>query len=158
MRWSLVVALVAAVAGCTNASDTPTVNGDAGAIAEIGAQYVAARGCPMCHESRGYDTLAGSVTAVEGTFAYPANLTPDRATGIGGWADAQIIRAIRYGVDNGNEELCPTMPRFDGMGDTEAQAIVAYLRSLPSVTNAVPESYCPPVKPSPGPDMAMPAM
>ena len=55
-----------------------------------------------------------------------------------------------------NAELCPTMPRFDAIGDVEADAIVAYLRSLPAVTHAVAPSMCPPVKPPPGPDMAMP--
>jgi hypothetical protein len=150
------VAAVLAVAACSSSSTT--VNGDAGALAEIGAHYVEQRGCPMCHQTTNKHTLSGNVDAVAGTFAYPANLTPDRATGIGGWADAQIIRAIRYGFDDENEELCPTMPRFDGMGDVEAEAIVAYLRSLSPVTHAVPESYCPPVKPSPGPDMAMPDM
>jgi len=154
MRWLWLAALAA---GACSSSGT-SINGDAGALAEIGAHYVDERGCAMCHQARGKGTLAGNTTAVTGTFAYPANLTPDRTTGIGGWADAQIIRAFRYGFDDENQELCPTMPRFDGIGDVEAQAIVAYLRSLPSVTNAVPESYCPPVKPPPGPDMAMPDM
>ena len=154
MRWFYVAALVAA--GCS--SSGTSVNGDAGALAEIGAHYVEQRGCPMCHQAKGMSTLSGNALAVEGTFAYPGNLTPDRTTGIGGWADSQIIRAIRYGFDDENAELCPTMPRFDGMGDVEAQAIVAYLRSLPAIEHEVPESYCPPVKPEPGPDMAMPNM
>ena len=89
-------------------------------------------------------------------MAYPANLTPDRTTGIGGWADEQIIRAFRYGIDHDGNELCPTMPRFPDIGDVEASAIVAYLRSLPSVTHVVSPSMCPPLKPLPSPDMAMP--
>jgi hypothetical protein len=155
MRWFLLVALAAG--GCSDGS--VLVNSDAGALAEIGQRYVEQRGCPMCHQTSKKDgILAGNTAAVAGTFAYPANLTPDRTTGIGGWADSQIIRAIRYGFDDENAELCPTMPRFDGMGDVEAQAIVAYLRSLPAIEHEVPESYCPPVKPEPGPDMAMPNM
>ncbi len=115
------------------------------------------RGCPTCHQAGGgAGTLAGNVVAVQGTTAYPANLTPDRTTGIGGWADEQIIRAFRFGVDAHDAELCPTMPRFDAIGDVEAAAIVAYLRSLPPVTHAIPASLCPPVKPPPGADMAMP--
>ena len=77
-------------------------------------------------------------------------------TGIGGWADEQIIRAFRYGIDTDNAELCPAMPRYPTIGDVEARAIVAYLRSLPAVERAIPDSMCPPVKPTPGPDMAMP--
>jgi hypothetical protein len=54
------------------------------------------------------------------------------------------------------------MPRFDGsdpaqpaMTDVEANAIVAYLRALPAVKRAIPESQCPPIKPPVG-DLAMP--
>jgi len=151
MRWWCLAAIV--VAGC---SSSQTTNADAGAIAAIGAQFVQQRNCPMCHQSSGAGTLSGSDVAVPGTSAFPTNLTPDRTTGIGGWADEQIIRAFRFGVDSQGAELCPTMPRFDTIGDVEANAIVAYLRSLPAVTHAVPPSMCPPVKPQPGPDMAMP--
>jgi hypothetical protein len=150
MRWCCVFAIV--LGACSSARST---NGDAGTHAAIGAEFVLQRGCGRCHDG-GVGTLAGNDVAVAGTSAYPANLTPDRTTGIGGWADEQIIRAFRYGVDNQGAMLCPTMPRFDGIGDVEASAIVAYLRSLPSVTRTVPPSECPPLKPVPGPDLAMP--
>ena len=153
MRWWCLAAIL--VGGC---SSSHSINGDAGPEAAIGAEFVEQRGCPTCHQERGgFGTLAGNDVAVTGTEAYPANLTPDRTTGIGGLADEQIIRAFRYGVDHDDNELCPTMPRFDAIGDVEAQAIVAYLRSLPSVTRAIPLSMCPPIKPPPAPDMAMPA-
>jgi hypothetical protein len=43
--------------------------------------------------------------------AVPApNITPDRETGIGGWSDAQIERAIRDGVDHEGHTLFPIMP------------------------------------------------
>ena len=150
MRWWYLAALT--LAGC---SSSPATNGDAGPMAAIGAEFVQQRRCPTCHQSNDRrTTLAGDVGAVQGTLAYPANLTPDRATGIGGWADVQIIRAFRYGIDIHGAPLCPTMPRFDGIGDVEANAIVAYLRSLPAVTRAIPGSYCPPVKPPPAVDLA----
>jgi mono/diheme cytochrome c family protein len=153
MRWWCLAALLAG--GC---SSSQSIDVDAGPQAAIGAQFVAQRGCAMCHQqSGGYDTLSGNDIAVKGTSAYPANLTPDRTTGIGGWADEQIIRAFRYGIDANGVELCPTMPRFDGIGDVEANAIVAYLRSLPSATREIPGSMCPPIKPVAGVDMAMPA-
>ena len=150
MRWWCLAAIL--VAAC---SSSHAVDGDAGPQAAIGADFVQKRGCPTCHqESGGFGTLAGSDVAVTGTTAYPANLTPDRTTGLGGWADEQIIRAFRYGVDHDENELCPTMPRFDAIGDVEADAIVAYLRSLPPVTRMIPPSMCPPIKPEPSPDMA----
>jgi Cytochrome c len=152
MRWLCLAAVV--LGGCSSSQKSV---GDAGPEAAIGEEFVAKRGCPMCHQSDQGGTMAGSIGPIAGTFAYPANLTPDLTTGIGGWADEQIVRAFRFGVDDGNVELCPTMPRFDSIGDVEASAIVAYLRSLPAVMRAIPKSVCPPIKPTPGADMAMPA-
>jgi mono/diheme cytochrome c family protein len=152
MRWWYLAAIV--LGGCSSSQST---NGDAGTEAAIGQQFVVKRGCPMCHQSDQGGTMAGSLGPIAGTFAYPANLTPDVVTGIGGWADEEITRAFRFGVDDENVELCPTMPRFDTIGDVEARAIVAYLRSLPPVMRVIPESLCPPIKPTPGADMAMPA-
>lgn len=150
MRWlALPVVLVA---GC-NGSHASTVDG--GDAARAGAAFVQQRGCPTCHQAPGSAVLAGATDPVAGTMAYPANLTPDRMTGIGTWADIQVVRAIRYGLAADGTELCPTMPRFDTMGDVEADDIVAYLRSLPAVVNPIPPSMCPPIKPPPAPDMAM---
>lgn len=152
MRSWTCAAAALLLAGCSDGSSS-SVTG----AALVGKSYVAERGCPTCHEPSDHaGTLAGDLAPVKGTLAFPANLTPDRATGIGGWADIQIVRAMRFGVDDEGEELCLTMPRFSAMGDAEAATIVAYLRSLPPVTRAIPESNCPPIKPPPGPDMAMP--
>jgi hypothetical protein len=152
-RAAIVLAGCALVGG--GCSSSRSINGDAGTQAAIGAEFVLERGCGRCHDGSA-GTLAGNDVAVAGTSAFSGNLTPDRTTGIGGWADEQIIRAFRFGVDNSGAELCPTMTRFEDIGDVEAAAIVAYLRSLPSVTHAVPPSMCPPVKPPPAPDMAAP--
>jgi hypothetical protein len=129
----------------------------------IGKRYVAERGCADCHQSadKSAGILSGQTTPQPGTMAYGSNLTPDVATGLGGWADIEIVRAMRDGVDKEQMPLCPTMPRFDGslggipaMTDLEANAIVAYLRSLPAVSSAIPKSVCPPIKPPELPDMS----
>jgi hypothetical protein len=156
MRWLVVVASLAFGAlGCNHGARAYDLDG--GDLVVVGAAFVEQRGCATCHQpSDGSGTLAGDRAPLTGTLAFPANLTPDRQTGIGGWADVQIVRAVRYGVDNQGAELCPTMPRFSAMGTLEADAIVAYLRSLPSVAHMIPDSNCPPVKPLPMPDMALP--
>ena len=147
-RWIWAAALV----GCSDGGG-PAVSGSA----LVGASFVQKRGCPTCHEpSDGAGTLAGDLAPVKGTLAFPANLTPDRTTGLGGWADIQIVRAMRFGVDNQGVTLCPTMPRFEAIGDEEAATIVSYLRSLPPVMRQIPDSSCPPIKPPSPPDMAVP--
>jgi hypothetical protein len=61
---------------------------------------------------------------------------------------------MRYGVDIHGLPLCPPMPHFDGsdptqpfMTDVEANAIIAYLRSLPPLERKIPSSTCLPLKP-----------
>ena len=73
-----------------------------------------------------------------GTIA-AANLTPDPATGLGEWSEAEIVRAIRSGEDADGEVLAPVMPYewFHGMADSDALAIARYLKSLPPVPNDV---------------------
>jgi hypothetical protein len=80
--------------------------------------------------------------AQPGTRAYGPNLTLDQDTGVGSWSDAQLATAIRAGIDDEGATLCNVMPHFGNLGDTEAAAIVAYLRSLPPVAHAAPETDC----------------
>jgi hypothetical protein len=157
MRWRPLVASCAVAAGAAACSAGRAYDLDGGDLARAGAAFAQQRGCGACHEPSDHaGTLAGQLTPVAGTQAYGSNLTPDRTTGLGGWADIAIVRAIRFGVDDGDAPLCPAMPRYPDVGDAEAQALVAYLRSLPAVSRMVPPSQCPPIKPTPPPDMATP--
>jgi mono/diheme cytochrome c family protein len=72
-------------------------------------------------------------------FAAP-NLTPDVETGLGGWSDAEIARAIREGIDRDGNAL-EVMPAFNYhvMSDADIAAVIAYLRSLPPVDKEIPE-------------------
>jgi mono/diheme cytochrome c family protein len=69
------------------------------------------------------------------------NITPDVETGIGGWTDGEIARAIREGVSRDGEALFPIMPWFmyTGMSDEDVAAVIAYLRSQPPVASFRPE-------------------
>jgi mono/diheme cytochrome c family protein len=115
-------------------------------IAE-GKMEVIEHGCPTCHEPKesGVGTLAGQTTPQPNTKAYPANLTPDKETGIGDFTDDQIVHAILHGIDDEDEALCPPMPHFvdEDLPEDEAREIAAYLKSLPAVHHEVPESTCP---------------
>jgi mono/diheme cytochrome c family protein len=70
---------------------------------------------------------------------YSTNLTPDVETGIGGWTDGEVIRAIREGVSKDGHALFPLMPypNYAKMSDEDVEAIVAYLRTLKPVKNKV---------------------
>lgn len=74
---------------------------------------------------------------------YAANLTPD-VTGIGEWSFEQFKKALtegKYkGMDN-NRMLLPPMPwaNYRKIADDDIRAIFAYLKSLPAVSNQVPQ-------------------
>ncbi len=61
-----------------------------------------------------------------------ANITPDRETGIGGWTDDEIERAIARGVGRDGSALMPPMAYgyYANITDADLDAIVAYLRSM----------------------------
>ncbi len=77
-----------------------------------------------------------------GGKVYTSNLTPDIETGIGSWTDEQIKVAIRSGQKPDGRILVPVMPyrNFNTMADSDLDAVVAYLRSIPAVKNKVSES------------------
>ncbi|MBI3159922.1 MAG: cytochrome c [Chloroflexi bacterium] len=71
---------------------------------------------------------------------FSKNLTSDVETGLGGWTDEEIKTAIRTGVSRDGLHLFPIMPYpwFNSMADSDLDAIVAYLRTVPAINNAVP--------------------
>jgi hypothetical protein len=77
----------------------------------------------------------------DGHVLNPPNLTPDRETGLGAWSDAEIIRAIRTGVERSGRLLNPVMPyavAFHTMTNQDAVDLVGFLRSLRPVKRSWP--------------------
>jgi mono/diheme cytochrome c family protein len=118
-------------------------------------------GCGNCHTPQGPNgpaagkALAGGTRFEEPAFtALASNITPDPDTGIGKWTDAQIALAIREGRRPDGSLIGPPMPfgLYRGISDNDVAAIVAYLRSVPAVKNAVPRTQYPfPLPPAWGP-------
>ncbi len=79
-----------------------------------------------------------------GVFVGP-NLTPDKATGLGNWTDAQIVNAITKGQTPQGRMLAPVMPwhGYAALTSSDALAIAAYLKSLPAVSHQVPGPFGP---------------
>lgn len=71
-----------------------------------------------------------------------ANLTPDVETGVGGWTDGELMRAIREGIGKDGRALFPMMnyPNFRMLPDDDVLAIIAYVRAAPPIRNALPKS------------------
>lgn len=73
----------------------------------------------------------------EGHVMYTPNISPDPTTGIGNWTEAKFIKALKYGVIDGQDALRYPMVPFAQVTDKEAGAIYAYLRSIPAISNEV---------------------
>jgi mono/diheme cytochrome c family protein len=94
-------------------------------------------------KSAGY--LGGGIAMPDlgGKLVRTANITPDAGTGIGRWTEAEFRRALKEGIRPDNRPLRYPMVPFRPLADEEADAIFAYLRSVPAVRNRVepPEPY-----------------
>jgi mono/diheme cytochrome c family protein len=99
--------------------------------------------CVDCHSSTGQlpldggneNLLAGGPPLGE---VYAPNLTP--AGPLKDWTDAEIIRAMREGIDNRGRPLVvmPSMALHNA-SDADISDILAYLRSQPAVTHELPQ-------------------
>jgi mono/diheme cytochrome c family protein len=117
--------------------------------------------CGNCHTPKGPQGdlpgqhLAGGFELEEdfGTWITP-NITSDPDAGLGRWTDDEIVRAIREGRGRDGKTLGPPMPfeLYRRLADSDVRAMVAYLRTVPPVRNAVPRSqYKIPLPPAYGP-------
>ena len=104
--------------------------------------------------------LAGNPTFIKlpnGDALPTRNLTND-ATGLMNRTDAEIKNMFQNGVRptaTGSEPLNPTMPYyiFHNMDADDADAIVAYLRTVPGVNNAIPRRSASFDVPAPAPPL-----
>jgi mono/diheme cytochrome c family protein len=118
------------------ASAAPAAEPDAVAR---GAYLAAAAGCEQCHTDadHGGQRYAGGrqLPSEFGTITTP-NLTPDRATGIGGWSDADFSRAMRWGIAPDDSHYVPSFPFvfYNRLSERDLSDIKAFLGSLPAVS------------------------
>lgn len=65
--------------------------------------------------------------------AYSRNITSHRRSGLGGWTDGEIKRAISRGIGRDGRRLQPPMayPWYAGLSQQDLEAIVAWLRTVP---------------------------
>ena len=124
--------------------------------------------CGGCHHAfgpnmqpiAGRELSGGRVFAERGMRAVAPNITQDRETGIGAWTDAGIAAAIRDGHRPDGSLIGPPMPveSYRGIADRDLAALVAWLRTVPPVRNAVAErsAYPFPLTPHGGPVTAVP--
>jgi mono/diheme cytochrome c family protein len=118
-----------------------------------GRYLVAFAGCADCHSPTddkgaplpGMDFAGGKEFHMPtGGVVRPANITPDKETGIGSWSKTQFFEAIRKYKDKPlgpveTNTFATVMPyaTFSMMTDHDLSAVYAYLRTLKPVKNNV---------------------
>jgi mono/diheme cytochrome c family protein len=125
--------------------------------------------CGNCHTPRakgGVFDMSKQLSGGPQVFDEPAfvvrgsNITPDKETGIGSWSEDDIKKALQEGVRPNGTPLAPIMPYafLKILTPRDLDAVVAYLKSIPAVSNKVQ----PPVyrasshaSPPPGAEKAM---
>jgi mono/diheme cytochrome c family protein len=160
--WHVVVVAAALAVGCGDNGDKP----GADASTDGTTQSQAARGqyimnvlaqCTFCHTPllpngmRDLDKLLSGVDCffdvdpADGVGCISTrNLTND-ATGLKNATDAQIKMAFQQGIRTDGKKLAPVMPYwiFHNMSDADADAVVAYLRTVPGVSHTVKANEAP---------------
>ena len=109
-------------------------------VIEHGRYMATAADCTACHTANGRQPFAGggALETPFGTLLAP-NITPDVATGIGGWTDDEFVDAVRNGIGHGGIHLYPAMPYtyYTKMTRADVIAIRAYLDTVQPVRNVV---------------------
>jgi len=99
------------------------------ALVTRGAYLAKAGDCIACHTAPKGKPFAGGLpmTTPMGKI-YTTNITPDPATGIGQWSEADFDRALRRGVAKDGHNLYPAMPypSYAKVSDDDVQALYAY--------------------------------
>ena len=109
--------------------------------------------CMDCHSTRDWTKYSGPLVpgtvgrggeifdqklGFPGTY-YSRNITP---FGISRYSDGELYRVITTGVTKEGRAMFPVMPytHYGKMDPEDIYSIIAYLRTLPSVENKVPDS------------------
>jgi mono/diheme cytochrome c family protein len=140
LRWALTLAASIAAIGPAAGQPAAVARGD----------YLAntIMTCANCHSPKGPPAAtagkdySGGLRFNEPPFDVTAsNITPDKETGIGSWTDAEIKASILTGKRPNGVQLAEIMPTafYPILTDADANALVAYLKSLPPVKNKVPD-------------------
>jgi mono/diheme cytochrome c family protein len=113
-------------------------------------------GCFGCHTDQDWSKPgAPPVAGKEGSghswadqdmpWLVAPNITPDKETGAGNWSDDMLARAIREGIGHDGRTLFPIMPypSYRQMSDEDLASVIAYVRTVPAVSNQLPTTKMP---------------
>ncbi|GAA4339362.1 c-type cytochrome [Mucilaginibacter gynuensis] len=120
---------------------------------KYGQYLVQSASCIDCHSQDdkgkllpGLEFAGGKVFSLPGGKLSSANITPDKATGIGNWTKEQFVTRFRQYADGsakpykvGKNDFQTIMPwwKYGGMKTSDLEAVYAYLKTLKPINNQV---------------------
>jgi mono/diheme cytochrome c family protein len=139
---AIVLLCTASPASASQTEKKPDATPSAETIA-LGKALTEAADCARCHTADPERPFAGG-KRIDTPFGgiYSPNLTPDHATGLGAWTEAEFLRAFRLGVRPDGSRYYPAFPYpyFTKMTRDNLLAIRAYLATLTPIRNSAPAS------------------
>ena len=122
----LLLPLMLAGAWSSQARSAPIPPAD---LLQQGSYLAQAGDCIACHTAAKGQPFAGGLAMNTPMGAiYTTNITPDPATGIGNFSEADFARALREGVAKDGHNLYPAMPypSFAKINDSDMHALYSY--------------------------------
>ena len=113
------------------------------ATIERGRLAAAVGDCAVCHVGpNGALHAGGRPLHTPFGVVYASNISPDVATGIGGWSYPAFERAMRDGVSRDGHNLYPAHPytSFTKAADADLQALYAFLMAQPAMRHTPPQT------------------
>lgn len=136
-RWLLLIGLLW-LSACGEAPMPAKPAVDAQTQVERGAYLALLGNCAGCHTTPGGAAYAGG-RAFDTRFGriHAGNLTPD-ASGLAGWTTEDFWNALHRGRGRDGQRLLPVFPysSYTNLTRDDSDALFAYLRSLPAVSQA----------------------
>lgn len=120
---------------------TPNTTNKNANLIKRGEYLTKAGDCIACHTNtpeKGKPFAGGLPMQTPFGIIYTPNITADKKTGIGGWSNADFIKAMREGISPHGHHYYPAFPYpyFNKVTDEDLLAIKAYLESIPAVEQA----------------------
>src|SRR5690606_7232560 len=107
---------------------------------ERGRWLLTIGGCKDCHtKDDGPEFAGGNPFPTPKGIVYSANITSDKVSGIGAVSDETLLAVFNDAKGKAAQDLY-VMPsaHYKGMTDEDKRALIAALRTIPAVDNAVP--------------------
>ena len=162
---AILFAVVAAIyfTACSNKKSEPKATSSEDSVKKVveRGEYLTLHVtlCMDCHSKRDFSKFSGPIVpGTEGMggevidqklfdpmpgTVYAKNITPDPETGIGTWTDDELLRAMTQGINKNGDTLFPIMPyaNYNRMAKEDLLSIIAYIRTLKPIKNAIPARH-----------------